>query len=219
MSFIYSMRVSHENITFQSRNKTIRFADDIARRVNTCFPRISYTKVSYFKQVNKRQNALNKLIGSTNEMRFHQHIRFDLEDSMQEKILSTIKLFKSYKRGNCGESTRLAAIVAKINGINNCHAISLVNTKGECLDHSVLYVKDKKNDYIIDAWLGFADYVPNCLNKYKTLYNEIFSVNDNEKITFATIINDQWVDFYKKDFSRVELSKVLKFEPNMIIEK
>ncbi len=36
------------NINFQSKNKTIRFADDIARHVNKCYPRISTSLIDDF---------------------------------------------------------------------------------------------------------------------------------------------------------------------------
>ena len=122
----------------------------------------------------------------------------------KRKILAFIKPIKKYKLGNCGESAQLAAIVAKINGIKDCHIAQICNHEAKDLDHSVLFVNDKK-PYIIDCWLGFADYAPNALNKYKTLYNKIFKLKDNNQLTFYTNINDEYTDFLKEeDFKNID---------------
>ena len=100
------------------------------------------------------------------------------------KIKALIKPVERYRLGNCGESAQLAAITAKINGIKDCHITHLYSANGEDIDHAVLYVNDKK-PYIIDAWLGFADYVPNILNRYKNEYNDNFYIEPDEKITLS----------------------------------
>ncbi len=204
---------------FKSRNQTIRFADDVARHVNKCFPRISSTKVEEFVNINAFRNLKKRLNGETeNKLRDEVSYYYDSADNFVGKIFAFIKPIKKYKLGNCGESAQLAAIVAKINGIKNCHIAQLCDKNGKDLDHSVLFVNDKK-PYIIDCWLGFADYVPNIINKYKTQYNKIFKINDNDKPTFFTNINDTYTNFLKDDFTRTQINKLRRIYPELYIKK
>ena len=204
---------------FKSRNHTIRFADDVARCVNKSFPRISSTKVEEFVNINAFRNLKNRLNEETeNNLRAEISCNYDKADNFLGKILAFIKPIKKYKLGNCGESAQLAAIVSKINGIKNCHIAQLCDKNGIDLDHSVLFVNDKK-PYIIDCWLGFADYVPNTLNKYKNLYNKIFKINDNNQLTFFTNINDEYTYCLKNNLTRTQKNKLRRIYPELYIKK
>ncbi len=207
-----------DSTKFQSRNQTIRFADDIARHVNKCYPRISATMVNEFVNINAFRNLKKRLnMEATDNLRCEISNNYDETNSFIGKILAFLKPIKKYKFGNCGESAQLAAIVAKINGIKDCHIAQICNHEGKDLDHSVLFVNDKK-PYIIDCWLGFADYAPNALNKYKTLYNKIFKLKDN-KLAFYTNINDEYTDFLKDDFTRSQTNKLRRIYPELYIKK
>ena len=85
-------------------------------------------------------------------------------------------MYKS-KVGNCHESAILAEIAAKTNGIRNCFVAQIKPHTGRMADthdHAVLYVDSFKRPYIIDAWLGFADYVPNAMERYRKEYSNFF---------------------------------------------
>lgn len=208
-----------DNTPFKSRNQTIRFADDIARHVNKCYPRISSTNVESFVNICAFRNLKKRLNADMgNKLRAEISHYYDSADNFMEKILAFIKPIKKYKLGNCGESAQLAAIVAKINGIKDCHIAQICNHEAKDLDHSVLFVNDKK-PYIIDCWLGFADYAPNALNKYKTLYNKIFKLKDNNQLTFYTNINDEYTDFLKDDFTRSQINKLRRIYSELYIKK
>jgi hypothetical protein len=208
-----------DSTKFQSRNQTIRFADDIARHVNKCYPRISATMVNEFVNINAFRNLKKRLNADMgNKLRAEISHYYDSADNFMEKILAFIKPIKKYKLGNCGESAQLAAIVAKINGIKDCHIAQICNHEAKDLDHSVLFVNEKK-PYIIDCWLGFADYAPNALNKYKTLYNKIFKLKDNNQLTFYTNINDEYTDFLKDDFTRSQINKLRRIYSELYIKK
>lgn len=207
------------NTTFKSRNKTIRFADDIARRVNQCYPRISPTKVLSFKNANKFKKFLEDITSITNNsLRFFKGEMYDCTESFYDKIKAFTSPVKHYKLGNCGESAQLAAIVAKTNGIKDCHLAHLCDANGEDLDHAVLFVNDKK-PYIIDSWLGIADYVPNMINRYKNEYYDIFELEKDDAITFASFSDDEYTDFLKNDFSRKQINKLKKIYPNLFIKR
>ena len=208
-----------DSTKFQSRNQTIRFADDIARHVNKCYPRISATNVNEFVNINAFRNLKKRLNTETkNNLRDEISDNYDAADNFTGKILAFLKPIKKYKFGNCGESAQLAAIVAKINGIKDCHIAQICNQEGKDIDHSVLFVNDKK-PYIIDCWLGFADYAPNALNKYKTLYSKFFKLEDNNQLAFYTNINDEYTDFLKDDFTRSQTNKLKSIYPELYIKK
>ena len=206
------------NINFQSRNKTIRFADDVARHVNKCYPRISssltddFVNINAFRKFKKRINAETEYL-----------LRADISEGFNEaenfigKILAFVKPVKKYRRGNCGESAQLSAIVAKVNGLKDCYISSLVTKKGKDLDHSVLYVKDKK-PYIIDAWLGFADFVPNALSRYKNEFGFHFDIKEGEKLALEKLETD-FTDVLNADFSKSQINKIKKIFPEQFIKR
>ena len=205
--------------TFQSRNKTIRFADDISRRVNQCFPMVSSTKIKSFKSI-KKFSKYCKCFSQPKIIlkRIQLNELYEECNSVPSKLIAIVKSAIKFKSGNCGEQTQLAAIVAQVNGIKDCHIANLCTTNGRDLDHSVLFVNDKQ-PYIIDAWCGFADYVPNAITKYENEYGNIFKLRDKERMTFVASIEDSYTDDLKENFSRGQLNKVLKLKPSMKIEK
>ena len=93
-----------------------------------------------------------------------------------------------------------------------------MNDKGEDLDHVVLLVNDKKS-YIIDSWLGFADYVPNAFNKYKNEYRHILNIEESESVILSSDIDNVYNDFLKNDFSRKQINKLKRIYPEMIIKR
>ena len=204
--------------SFQSRNKTIRFADDIARHVNNCYPRISSTKVECFDNFSKFPNLEPNLMQIIIEhIRKPKHILFNENNSFYENIKAFIAPVKKSKFGNCGESAELAAIVAKLNGIKDCHIATLVKD-GEEVDHSVLLVNGKR-PYIIDAWLGFADYVPNAIRRYKSEYNKMFNFKESDNVAVATDWDNAYVYFLKDDFTRKQTNKLRRMFPEQVKQR
>ena len=220
MSFIYDMQIQQplNNANFQSRNSTIRFADDIARHVNKCYPRISssltddFININAFRKFKKRINAETEYL-----LRADILEGFNDADNFIGKILAFVKPVKKYKRGNCGECAQLSAIVAKVNGLKDCFIASLITKDGRDLDHSVLYIKRKK-PYIIDAWLGFADFVPNTLSRYKNEFGFHFNLKKDEKLTFEKLETD-FTDVLNKNFSKTQINKIKKLFPEQFIKR
>ena len=200
------------NISFQSRNKTIRLADDIARHVNKCYPRVSPSMVDDFVNINCFRRLKRRLMDDINDkLRSDISDAFDDGDSFIKKIKAFVKPVQKYRLGNCGESAQLAAIATKINGLKNSYIASLKTTDNRDLDHSVLYVNDKK-PYIIDAWLGFADYIPNAIQRYKNEFGRHFNIEDGDKMVFKKLETD-YTEFLNQDFSRSQINKLKKVFP------
>ena len=205
------------NTDFQSRNKTIRFADDIVRRVNNCYPRVSSSRLDDFEYIKLFRRFKCKLNERTEHLlRYDISEGFDNTDNFIGKILAFIKPVKKYKLGNCGESAQLSAIVAKVNGLKNCYIASLKTKEGKNLDHSVLYVEDKK-PYVIDAWLGFADYVPKAVERYKKEFKHHFNSEVEDKLKFERLISD-YTEVLNKDFSKTQINKIRKIFPEQLIK-
>ena len=211
---------SLNNTNFQSRNRTIRFADDIARRVNQCYPRISLSTIKTFDNAKLYPSLINNITKKLKKnVRKTKSNFYDDADSFCKKIKAFISPVKHNGIGNCGESAQLASIVAKVNGIKDCNLVNLYTAEGKDLDHTVLFVYDDK-PYIIDSWLGFADYFPNTLNKYKTLYKNIFdNIKPDDNITFISYTDDEYTDFLKNNFTRKQINKLKKIYPEQFIRR
>lgn len=178
------------NISFRSRCKTIREADNIARYVNELFPRISGTKIEPLMQGNTRcytpiyYSKIRVVRKQSEEIYFSQKPNF-------QKCSNMIDLIRNKKVGNCGESAFLTRIVAKCNSIKNAKIAYLCYIdKYSDLDHCVVYVDDKK-PYIKDSWLGFADYIPETIEKYRGVYRKLSNL-DNK------ILQDKGLNFFSE---------------------
>lgn len=214
------MEINNVNNTpFCSRNQTIRYADDICRKTNIAFPKISGSKISYSPNINKFKKLLKRVNKDIKKVLRKETKKLYIDsDNFLGEVIALIKPVKKHKLGNCAESSHLGTIIAKLNGIEDCHPVKLFSTTGDDLDHMVVFVNDKK-PYIIDPWLGLADYVNNAISKYKNDYNDIFELEKNENITFASMIDDAYTDTLRRPFKRTFKNKLLKIFPKMRINK
>ncbi len=207
------MQINTNNniVTFNARNKKIRLADDIARKINKEFPRISPSKIEGSEYAPKYKNIIETFWNELQSMR--ETIKTEQQyPKMLQKIELLFNTIKDYKIGNCGESADLAVIVAKMNGLNDCAHVHLENPYGGDFDHAIVLVKDKK-PYIIDSWLGFADYVDNAIKKYQTIYSNYF---DFQNYGYKMVIKDG--DYtYNAPISQKELVKLKKRHPELLI--
>ena len=213
------MQIRNSNLNFTSRNPAIRYADDIARRVNCAFPRISKSKFENFKNYDSRSYLNFRLREKTNQMRRLKDSCFRSATHPIQKLLAFITPIQEKRLGNCAESSQLSAIAAKMNGIDNFTIARLRTTDGKSLDHQVLLVQDNP-PYIIDSWLGFADYIPQTLEKYKGIYRRNFNINSfNEKnINFEIDKEDIYDRFLRKTISEEDMQKLKKMFPQLIVE-
>lgn len=220
------MQVSPINNTyspkFSARNPTIRFADDIARRVNQCYPRISLTLIEDLPNAHKFPALSEKLSNKINAMRNKMNFMFKFNAPISEQLKAITGPIKTFKLGNCGESADLTEIAARVNGIKDCgHASLFIEVKGHDidLDHAVLLVEDHKahKPYIIDSWLGFADYIPNAIQRYKNEFRHHFDIKGKNP-KFYIDFDDESIssEIFKHEYSEQKLKELY---PELILRK
>ena len=215
------------NINFQARNSVIKKADNIARHVNKLYPRVSGTKMYsldsyasnktyfYYKCFGKVFSKYKKKI---------KHVRnllktlYNCEKSNFYKCNFYSELITSEKAGNCGESSFLARMIAACNGIKNTKIVYL-DCQGKNLDHYMVYVNDKK-PYIIDSWLGFADYVPNALEKFRSEYSKFIDINELTREPSLKFMESQenFITNDKMQFSEILINQLVKKHPEFVLK-
>lgn len=184
------------NPSFQARNKTIRYADDLARHVNKNFPLLSSTKLNKLKTGFQRKfNGMHERINNkiTNSRHLQKNaIMCNPDDFVAFEEFS--KVLKTTNAGNCGELSMMTFVMAKMNKIDNAKIVSMKTDTNKSLDHSVVLVNAKK-PFVIDAWLGFADYVPNAIQRYKSEFSENFDKRLLKSRNLKFVTRDSIQDF------------------------
>lgn len=224
MCFKLCMRLEKDcYFCFKSNRYDVRYADNLARHVNNLFPRASVTKVYCYNNYDNSRFSiycshtgknLNKLRNITDSICKSKKSNFN-------KCSRFIAAMKKYFVGNCGESAFLAKIAAEINGIKNAKIASLYGY-GERLDHSIVYV-DGKKPYIIDCWLGFADYVQNAKERYVTEFRQ-FIVDEEKYPNFEPrymyfVTKKSQNAFKSMRFSDKNIKELKEKYPEFILEK
>ena len=204
-------------VNFESRNPVIRNADDMARRICQRFPMSSSTKYletnNYYKHFSDKIRKNNKTVDKILLLRW----KFDkIETDSYKKCSNIIDSIKKLKVGNCGECSFLAKIFAEANGLKNIYRAELYCGTDD-LDHSVLYVEDKK-PYIIDIWLGFADYVPKAFERYVGEYsNFIFGKESAEQYLLSCYKRTSGT--YDFNIPKETITKLTKKYPELLLKK
>ena len=211
----------NQNLGFCSRNKKIRFADDIARNVNKQYPRISHSLVCSMNNSKKFPHLLSKLDYDIASLRSIKRDVFELSSNFPIQVKSLTAPIKMFKVGNCGESAELSMLAALANGIKNCKKCSLKTPNVETYDHGVVLVNDKK-PYIIDAWLGFADYVPNAIKRYQGEFRHHFDFKElkTEKMVVVPASDKYYTNsFLNNKFSNEQIEIIKNTLPELILKK
>ena len=215
------MKINQENrYNFTSRNAIIRKADDIARRINTTIPRISESHIYTYKNIDKFQYLKFRLREKTRQFRNLKSSRFEYGNTTLDKLRAFIDVVKEKRMGNCAESAQIAAIVAKLNGIDDAQIAVLRTKGGRKLDHAVLYVQNNNQPYIIDPWLGKADYAANMLETYSSQYKNAFDMGKYLKtkdMKFSLLEDDKYASFLKKEISNEDKEALLKLYPQLLV--
>ena len=210
------MQVFTNQVIFSSRNSHIRLADNIARRVNQVYPRLSSTKYEGLKNSDKFNENIVYLLVNIKKMRKEMYSYLaEVRGDYLKKSQRFAELITNKKLGNCHESAILAEIAAKANGIRNCYTAQLkplTDKPSDAHDHVVLYVDSLKHPYVIDPWLGFADFVPNALERYRKEFSNHFDFDKfgTEKMFFEPL-------GMKRNLSKAETSKFKEKFSQLII--
>lgn len=212
-----SIYTNHRNPNFTSLNKEIRFADDIARAVNRNYPRISSTRMECLEHSEEFAQLIENLDSKNDYIRILTNIKLKQTRNPIEKIKILLNSIKNYRFGNCGESAELSLIAAKLNGIKDCSIRAVEHPDGYGYDHAVVYVENGKKPYIIDSWLGFADYVPNTIKRFQKEFrkNFWFELMENEQMTFQPTK----ISTIEKLLKRISPDELKKLCPELFIRK
>ena len=214
------MQIQNSNLNFTSKNAVIRRADNIARRINKVFPRVSERRVHGFRNINKFQFLEFNLRERTRQLRNIKSSKFDYAPGTIQKLLAFLDPIKERKMGNCAETAQIAAICAKLNGINDAQIVGLRTKGGRKLDHAVLYVENSGKPYIIDPWIGKAGYVPDMLKGYTSEYRETLDIGQHLKanhLKFMPLENDAYSRFLKKEISEEDKKALLRLYPELLV--
>ncbi len=208
----------NNSISFTAKNPTIRFADDIAKRVNKYYPMVSSSKISWFNNADKFETLYKRYEKKIENIRDMQNYYFRLDNGFKEALQLFTLPIKKMKVGNCGEAAILSEIAARANSIRDCFHAKVSTKSGNDFDHAVLLVKNNNKPYIIDSWLGFADYIPRVIEKYKSEYSQYFVGLNEEKIKFIPIEGCATYIFTKM-FPNYSEKNLKNLYPELVIKK
>lgn len=186
------------NPSFTSRNKNIKKADDIQRRVRLTFPATSPTFIdTFYKTTNsldeERQEQANfvayrydkKISAVREQVRRHSYEGTTLEEkNMNAPIFQILRCVGIAKAANCQEYAAIATAGLAANGIFDNQRVNLklevkyinkengrIEYQGYIqIDHTAIKTWIGKDSVIVDAWLGFADSLSGAREKYKKIF-------------------------------------------------
>lgn len=214
------MQINSTNINFTSKNPVIRQADDIARKVNQAFPRVSTSNIRTFKNFDNDSFLSHRYATRISRIRKQKSYYFDTASRYIEKALAFFVPVEDYKVGNCSEAAQISILAAKMNGIKDAKLMSLRDDLGLSLDHAVCYVENEGKPYIIDSWLGCADYVPNMLEKYNGIYRNKFKLRglNQKQMHFAFNNADKYARFFKNEIPQNDLEKLKMLYSQLLVK-
>lgn len=208
------------NANFTSRNVTIRRAEDIARRANNAFPMQSNSK---FKVMGGGWAKTLFAYQDLSEKIFLMREYIDEKTSEAPSLIDKFKIFassvKKNKIGNCGEASRLTLLAAKLNGIRGVYEARLISDR-KTLDHDVIFVNDEK-PYVIDPWLGFADYEKNAICRWKNEYKKHFNFEDEDWKSLRVVCYKDlgYPSEYDRELYPEEMGTLRKMYPELVMSK
>ena len=217
------MRITTDtNTNFTSRNLTIRQAEEIGRRVNNAFPMQSSSK---FRAMRKDSNDIFVHLAFRN---LNKKIKL-MRDYLIEKGEQTsdfVKKFQIYtssirknKVGNCAESATLTAVAAKANGIKGAYVATLASGNKH-IDHDVVFINAER-PYIIDTWLGFADYEQNAIKRWQGEYKNFLNAEDSD-LKNIRVVRHKDIGCPRstdKELTPAEINKLKKLYPELVLKK
>jgi len=203
------MLTSYLDITnFSARNITIREADNLARTIAKSFQYPSTSKTAINKNISLQKK--DQLLKQTVNFRTALDNKLKYTFGTFNKIDTIIKAIKENCIVNCLEFSFLASLYAKCSGIKN-YDIKSLSTLTKELDHGVLYVQNGNKPYVIDPWLGFADYVPKAIERYNSEFRNFLDFDNSsyKNIIFMDIPHNYNIIGTAYEFKHKYLSKNL----------
>ena len=140
------------------------------------------------------------------------------EFSFIGQVKKSVSPIKKNKVGNCGEATLLTAIAAKVNGIKGVYTARLASDK-KTLDHELVFINAEK-PYVIDTWLGFADYEQNAICRWKNEYKKHFNF-ENEDWKNLRVVRYKDLGYpreYDRELYPKEIKTLRKMYPELVLK-
>ncbi|HNW26188.1 MAG TPA: hypothetical protein PLG15_04225 [Candidatus Gastranaerophilaceae bacterium] len=172
-------------VSFQSRNRELRLAETVMRKVNNEFPRVS---PDYLNRIFVRHNRISSAWLNAKKSLLCQYRQILAQSCNDPEVL--VSYVKNAKVGNCGESAILSKMALDLNGVDRVKIFNLTEfiKNGENLtlkdvDHSIVVVNmDKsailndyktfgKKAYVVDSWMGIVGYVSDVFEQYMKIFN------------------------------------------------
>lgn len=181
------------NINFNSRSIAVRKADSVVRKTNQLYPSVSSSNIKNRANGNEKYKNLIKKISDKigKNVRCHS----TQPDALARTMLISSSV-KQYKVANCAELSRIANLIAKVNGIDTLPFQFCVKRNNRIyeLDHMALVYPLKNlpkttkcfnsshDVIIIDPWLNFADYAPKAQELYNKDFRNLLKISADEEL-------------------------------------
>ena len=174
-------------ISFKSRNEHIRIADIITRKAHSQYPHISVSRNHYLINKSDVNRFFLENMDIRDSLKLASH-RMNIEMDEKNSYSHIINCLQN-GLGNCFEESKLAELIAKINGQKNIYVGKIFAGRG-FEKHEVAFITNKKIEpnkkysfrnkeaLIIDPWLGVTEYAG---NYFKLIYIK--------RIVVSTILN------------------------------
>ena len=177
-------------ISFRSRNEHIRMADIITRKAHSQYPHISVSRNHYLINKSEVNRFFWKNMDMRDSLKLASH-RMNIEMDEKNSYKHIINCLQN-KLGNCSEESKLAELIAKINGQKNIYVGKIFAGKG-FEKHEVAFITNKKIEpnkkysfkskeaLVIDPWLGVTEYAGNYFKLIKTKFGDLLDIRGNSK--------------------------------------
>lgn len=191
--FYLSMMINNYSYTpFTGRASIIKDADKICRIVNSDFPHLSpYLSWHQYHQPYTHYQAFIPYWSKLDDLREATKAT----DTAYDYYDVLIKKLKNNKCANCGELSDIVYLKCKNKNFEDVKCVQLggispvYKKRKEKYDHIAVMFRHKGKDIVIDPLFGFADFLPNALVKYKTIFKHLISgFNEN----FDLNLFDSW---------------------------
>lgn len=226
------MNIQNNSITFTSRTKEIRMGYDVCHKINQELTHQSPTKLYCMcENVGKRignssrysperrvyrngYRGYEQVSKKLNLMRALEKYSVDVSTPYL-KAKNVISQFKEYKVANCAENADVAAIILKMNGIDNAcsaapenidHVFCVFNRDGSRFNGKVT-----RDTIIVDPLASIVDFASSALKrmKYTLSYCKEIKPHSSNSLTDIREINLSNSDILqlRKDFPELVFQK------------
>lgn len=230
---LYNIYSNNKQPSFQRRSPELRFADEIMRRANQVFPRMSTSKLhNRIIELSDTVEIQPKYVDFVNreikKFSFLRAFRPNRTEAPSQYVKQVLADLKQYRMANCDESATLGKLALALNGIPSIRAALCVYKNGvasKIVDHAfdLVHLKEGsvlsdvkgfgKDSYVVDLWKDSVDYSSNAFQKYETEFPKDF-LSDIDDMSLSLGISLKY-DF---EISESTLNEIKQNYPELIIK-